>query len=405
MMAIFSVESILKEMSVNTSKNITINVFKNSTNTFTLVGTDVDGDTLSYHKVDDPVHGSMVLTGNTVTYTPNNNYTGNDSFSYKVNDGKVDSSKGFIFIHVNDYPKNTKSFSDAKREATKIYLPHQEAFYSGCEYYAVGKKLIPLKSTCGYQTRNVNNEVRASRIEWEHVVSMWAMSHEYSCWINGGRSNCSKTSDKYREIETDLHNLVPSIGEINGDRSNYPHGIIAGEPRIYGSMVDVEVDFKARVFEPKESVRGDIARMYFYMQQKYGLNISSDQLELLNNWTNCDPVDSWERERNLVIEAIQGNSNPFVTNYTPNASGCNNGGSSSGGSSSGGSGSGGSGSGSSGGSSGGSGSGGGDTRCDSSKKYCAHMDSCADAYFYLNQCGRTRLDGDKDGVPCESICK
>lgn len=43
--------------------------------------------------------------------------------------------------------------------------------------------------------------------------------------------------------------------------------------------------------------------------------------------------------------------------------------------------------------------------CDSEKKYCKHMDSCDEAYFYLNQCGRKRMDGDKDGVPCESLCK
>ncbi|WP_198162965.1 excalibur calcium-binding domain-containing protein [Sphingobium sp. TCM1] len=35
---------------------------------------------------------------------------------------------------------------------------------------------------------------------------------------------------------------------------------------------------------------------------------------------------------------------------------------------------------------------------------CGQMDSCAEAYHYLNECGVGRLDGDGDGVPCESIC-
>lgn len=39
------------------------------------------------------------------------------------------------------------------------------------------------------------------------------------------------------------------------------------------------------------------------------------------------------------------------------------------------------------------------------KKYCKQMTSCAEAKFYLNQCGLTRLDRDKDGIPCETICK
>lgn len=39
------------------------------------------------------------------------------------------------------------------------------------------------------------------------------------------------------------------------------------------------------------------------------------------------------------------------------------------------------------------------------KTTCGQMSSCAEAYFYLNQCGLGRLDRDKDGVPCESICR
>ena len=40
-----------------------------------------------------------------------------------------------------------------------------------------------------------------------------------------------------------------------------------------------------------------------------------------------------------------------------------------------------------------------------SKKYCRQMTSCDEARAYLSQCGLTRLDGDKDGIPCESICR
>jgi endonuclease YncB( thermonuclease family) len=36
------------------------------------------------------------------------------------------------------------------------------------------------------------------------------------------------------------------------------------------------------------------------------------------------------------------------------------------------------------------------------KQSCRQMDSCAEALFYLRECGVTTMDGDKDGVPCES---
>ncbi len=40
-----------------------------------------------------------------------------------------------------------------------------------------------------------------------------------------------------------------------------------------------------------------------------------------------------------------------------------------------------------------------------SKTTCRQMQSCAEARYYLINCGLTRLDGDKDGVPCESLCR
>lgn len=38
------------------------------------------------------------------------------------------------------------------------------------------------------------------------------------------------------------------------------------------------------------------------------------------------------------------------------------------------------------------------------KRVCGEMNSCAEANYHLDQCGLSRLDGDGDGVPCESIC-
>jgi endonuclease YncB( thermonuclease family) len=45
----------------------------------------------------------------------------------------------------------------------------------------------------------------------------------------------------------------------------------------------------------------------------------------------------------------------------------------------------------------------GDFRC-SGKTHCREMASCAEARFHLERCGLARLDGDGDGVPCETLC-
>lgn len=119
------------------------------------------------------------------------------------------------------------------------------------------------------------------------------------CWRDGGRKNCKK-DPTFNKMEGDMMNLVPAIGEVNGDRSNFKYGMIEGEPRIYGQC-DFEVDFKAKVAEPAPNIRGDIARIYFYMSDTYKINLSKQQRQLMEAWDKADPVDEWERERNERI--------------------------------------------------------------------------------------------------------
>lgn len=39
------------------------------------------------------------------------------------------------------------------------------------------------------------------------------------------------------------------------------------------------------------------------------------------------------------------------------------------------------------------------------KRRCGEMESCAEAKFYLSTCGVKSLDGDRDGVPCNALCR
>lgn len=39
------------------------------------------------------------------------------------------------------------------------------------------------------------------------------------------------------------------------------------------------------------------------------------------------------------------------------------------------------------------------------KQTCSDMSNCQEAEFYLNSCGLSTLDGDGDGIPCETLCK
>ncbi|NOZ89680.1 MAG: hypothetical protein GXO60_00180 [Epsilonproteobacteria bacterium] len=205
------------------------------------------------------------------------------------------------------------SFSKSKRLlALQIYPQHQKAFYSNCKYIITGKKLVPIHKTCGFHYRK--NKNRSERIEWEHIVPAWHFGHQLKCWQNGGRMTCRQTNTKFRQMEADMHNLVPAIGEINGDRSNFKYGMIEAEKRIYGK-VNMEIDFHGRKAEPRDSVFGDIARTYFYMRDRYGLKISKSQEKMFIAWNNLDPVSSWEKKKNQLVKKIQGDENLYVTNY------------------------------------------------------------------------------------------
>ncbi|MBQ0784034.1 MAG: endonuclease [Amphritea sp.] len=194
------------------------------------------------------------------------------------------------------------SFSKSKRILKELYQTNPVSFYCGCDYRTEGKKLVPQWDSCGYTPRK--NANRAGRIEWEHVVPAWAFGHQRQCWQNGGRKACKKDPG-FRSMEADLHNLVPAIGEVNGDRSNYSFSQLEGEPRVYGRC-DMEVDFKRRKVEPPLERLGYIARTYFYMRDQYGLKISSKQEKLFAVWNIQDPVDHWELERNSLISEVQG---------------------------------------------------------------------------------------------------
>ena len=63
---------------------------------------DVPADALVASVVDQPAHGSLVFNADgSYTYTPDANFNGSDSFTYKVNDGTADSGIQTITITVN----------------------------------------------------------------------------------------------------------------------------------------------------------------------------------------------------------------------------------------------------------------------------------------------------------------
>lgn len=86
------------------------------------------------------------------------------------------------------------------------------------------------------------------------------------------------------------------------------------------------------IWEPRDEVKGDVARMIFYMATRYeGENGEVDleivdyvntapsnepyygKLSTLLLWHQNDPVDEWEQDRNdIIYYSYQGNRNPYI---------------------------------------------------------------------------------------------
>jgi large repetitive protein len=84
---------------VPTSRNLA--TAPNTPLVVTLAGTDVEGSPLTYAIVSSPINGSLSGTAPNLTYTPNSNYTGSDSFTYRVNDGIVNSALATVSLTIS----------------------------------------------------------------------------------------------------------------------------------------------------------------------------------------------------------------------------------------------------------------------------------------------------------------
>ncbi|KZZ85418.1 ribonuclease [Bacillus sp. SJS] len=124
---------------------------------------------------------------------------------------------------------------------------------------------------------------------------------------------------------TDIHHLRPTDVSVNSSRGNldFDNG---------GSQHSEALGnyFDSDSWEPRDEVKGDVARMIFYMAVRYEGDSGEPNLELnesVNNgsapymgkksvllqWHQQDPVSDWERHRNDVIyNDYQHNRNPFI---------------------------------------------------------------------------------------------
>jgi len=134
---------------------------------------------------------------------------------------------------------------------------------------------------------------------------------------------------------TDVHALRPLDTNTNSTRSNRGFDNCTDCAIIYDKWSNNTNSFKDNTdwsFEPRSEVKGDVARMLFYMAVRYegydgypDLELSETimpstdntpfhgKLSVLLEWHRNDPVDAWEENRNdIIYYDYQDNRNPFI---------------------------------------------------------------------------------------------
>ena len=128
-------------------------------------------------------------------------------------------------------------------------------------------------------------------------------------------------------LYTDAHNLKPvdhSMNTLRGEK-DFDNG---GDVVFNGNFETTCLSTNS-TFEPRDEVKGDVARIILYMDVRYeggsnepnlvpvdGLttypNPQIGVLSTLLAWHEQDPPDAFEKRRNDVIYEWQGNRNPFI---------------------------------------------------------------------------------------------
>lgn len=127
---------------------------------------------------------------------------------------------------------------------------------------------------------------------------------------------------------SNLYNLFPSVISVNSDRGSLPFGEVADaqatdwyrlttrQSIVPAANLDEWSERGQGLFEPREAVKGDIARSQFYFYALYAANSNPGFFGTMRDdlylWHRQDGVTVDERIRHDRIAQVQGKDNPFV---------------------------------------------------------------------------------------------
>ena len=162
-----------------------------------------------------------------------------------------------------------------------------------------------------------NNDGRVSLIYTSYSATMsqyngWNREHVWPKSLGGNNTSGGGA---------DLHHIRPSDAVVNSTRGNKRYGYADGGREVYGNNPATGClgGHYGTYYEPLDNVKGDVARIVLYVYVRWGSAWGADSVtevfqsvDVLLEWCELDPVDTWEMGRNEVVENIQGNRNVFI---------------------------------------------------------------------------------------------
>ena len=108
-----------------TAEPLSVTTKEDTPASITLAGSDHDNDPLTYSVITEPAHGRLTGTVPNLNYRPERDFNGQDSFTFEVNDGKVDSTAATVSITVtpvNDPPTANDDSATAEEDVPIIIV-------------------------------------------------------------------------------------------------------------------------------------------------------------------------------------------------------------------------------------------------------------------------------------------
>ena len=199
----------------------------------TLAGTDVDEDALTYALVDNPTNGTVSLTESKVTYVPSTGYFGSDSFTFKVNDGTIDSEKSTVSITItsNDLDEDGVLNDDDKCPNTPAGTPVD---FDGCAIFVLPVNNNKVEVTSATCIGNTDGSIG---------LSVEDNSYDYTITITGKDDVAIAGEDKTASVTGLAKGTYSVCFKVDG-QADYEQcfEVVIGEPKPLSAFIDVDKD-------------------------------------------------------------------------------------------------------------------------------------------------------------------